>query len=119
MTIGTVPVGLLSPFSFDREAVMEKMSDADIILNLKLAVGSMATVTIESVKDRNRAQEKVKKLLIIMREIRDLARTGSIPSAMNMTEEQWAIHKINRIAGMADLALQSERVLLEEIDGDK
>ncbi len=40
--------------------------------------------------------------------IRDLARTGLAPAAMNLTPEQWVQHKLNRIAAIADAVLKSD-----------
>jgi hypothetical protein len=49
---------------------------------------------------------EVERLRAALEEIRDLARTGSIPDAMGCTEDQWNWHKVNRIAGMASDALK-------------
>ena len=36
-----------------------------------------------------------------LEEIRDLARTSLAPIVLNMTEEEWAKHRLNKIAGIA------------------
>lgn len=52
------------------------------------------------------AEKQVKKLENRLEEIRDLARTGIPPDAYGMTSlEEWEHYKINRIAGMANEAL--------------
>jgi len=52
------------------------------------------------------AEKQVKKLENRLEEIRDLARTGIPPDAYRMTSlEEWEHYKINRIAGMANEAL--------------
>jgi hypothetical protein len=38
----------------------------------------------------------------MMKDIRDLARTGTPPMSWGMTEEEWMRHKLNRVAGMAN-----------------
>lgn len=43
-----------------------------------------------------------------LRDIRDLARTGLKPDALNLTQEQWLQEKLNRIAGMANRALEEK-----------
>ena len=52
------------------------------------------------------AENKVRELEEVLEEIRDLARTGTPPDAYGMTSlEEWEHYKINRIAGMANEAL--------------
>ena len=52
------------------------------------------------------AERRVIKLEEVLEEIRDLARTGTPPDAYGMTSlEEWEHYKINRIAGMANEAL--------------
>lgn len=50
------------------------------------------------IQDLEQALEKAKESL---EEIRDLARTSLAPMVYNMSEKEWALHRLNRIAGMA------------------
>jgi hypothetical protein len=52
------------------------------------------------------AVAEVERLRAALEEIRDLARTGSMPNSYGYTEEQWNWYKINRIAGLASDALK-------------
>jgi hypothetical protein len=52
---------------------------------------------------------EIERLRETLTEIRDLARTGLAPTALNMTEDQWDRHRLNRIAWEADAALQKQR----------
>ena len=50
-------------------------------------------------------EKKVVELEKELEEIRDLARTGLAPLAYGMTSLEWDRHRINKVAGMADEAL--------------
>jgi hypothetical protein len=54
-------------------------------------------------------QAEIERLRQTLLEIRDLARTGLAPSALNMTEDQWDRHRLNRIAREANAALEKQR----------
>ena len=58
----------------------------------------------------NAAEKRVKELEEELEEIRDLARTGTPPDAYGMTSlEEWEHYKINKIAGMANEALNKDQ----------
>ena len=50
-------------------------------------------------------KKKVVELEKELEEIRDLARTGLAPLAFGMTSLEWDRHRINKVAGMANEAL--------------
>ena len=56
------------------------------------------------------AEQRVAELEKELEEIRDLARTGLPPQSFGMTSlEEWEHYKINRIAGMANEALDKSK----------
>ena len=60
--------------------------------------------------DNNKLRKRVAELENELAEIRDLARTGTPPDAYGMTSlEEWEHYKINKIAGMANEALNKDQ----------
>ena len=54
----------------------------------------------------NDMEKRVTELEDALEEVRDLARTGTPPAAYGMTSlAEWEHYKINRVAGMADFAI--------------
>ena len=57
------------------------------------------------------SNSRVKELEAALEEIRDLARTGLAPGrwGFNASSSEWDRHKVNRIAGMANEALNKDK----------
>ena len=44
-----------------------------------------------------------------LKEIRDLARTGTAPTAFNLTEDEWNKHKLTRIVQLVNKVLPERK----------
>jgi len=60
----------------------------------------------EAANNYDAAIQEIIRLREVLENIRDLARTGLPPDAMNYDAETWKAHKLNRIAHDADAALK-------------
>jgi hypothetical protein len=93
------------------DAVLELLDENDRLrelLNLcENCQNPIAARSSAEIIDRSRIE--IERLRETLTEIRDLARTGLAPTALNMTEDQWDRHRLNRIAREADVALKKQR----------
>jgi hypothetical protein len=53
--------------------------------------------------------ELVDPLIIALTHIIDIARTDLAPDVLNMTEEEWAKHRLARISGLAVRAIKNQK----------
>jgi hypothetical protein len=71
---------------------------------------TLGVMDVEMLVERLGSQAaEIERLRHTLTEIRDLARTGLPPTALNMTEDQWDRHRLSRIAREANAALEKQR----------